>query len=84
MSWCTEGNSPRDIKIGEIHIAQKHIDPAQVVYREVNFMTVKLSNIFDTNNLRKFKEQRTRSRTRSCDHSDFDTKGSSLSDAKNH
>ena len=41
MSWCSEGISQRDIKIGEIHIAQKHIDPAQVACREVNFLTVK-------------------------------------------
>ena len=41
MSWGSEGISQCDIKIGKIHIVQKHIDPTQVVCREVNFLTVK-------------------------------------------
>ena len=41
MSWGSEGISQRDVEVREVDVVQKHIDPTQVVCREVNFLTVK-------------------------------------------
>ena len=72
-----------NVKLIKINVMQEHIDTAEVVCSQVNFLTVKsLTDILFAKNFRRFQKQRTRTASRVYVLTDFDTIEKAFSGAK--